>query len=164
MQSTPIVTIAAAEKFLKTLEEFLNHSEAFFALIIDRGGTILSQSGRPPDGTDITILAALAAGSFAATRELATRVGESEFNALYQQGSHFHILMNAVDDDTMLVTIFSTQTTVGLVRFYSARTSEQIAIQMQELRADCVDAPLVFTEADLNTASQIFRDTTDKAV
>ncbi|MDQ3313973.1 MAG: hypothetical protein M3505_04985 [Verrucomicrobiota bacterium] len=42
---------------------------------------------------DVTIIAALAAGSFAATKELARRIGEVEFNALYQQGkrqSHFH--------------------------------------------------------------------------
>jgi predicted regulator of Ras-like GTPase activity (Roadblock/LC7/MglB family) len=158
MSPTPIVTLAAAEKLLKTLEEFLDKSEAFFALVIDRGGTILSQTGRPPDGADITVLAALAAGSFAATRELATRVGESEFNALYQQGSHFHILMNAADDDTMLVTIFGKQTTIGLVRFYAARTAEQIAIQMQELRAGVSDAPPIFTEADLNAAGQVFED------
>jgi len=162
MASTPIVTIAAAEKLLKTLEEFLERSEAFFAIIIDRGGSILSQSGRPPDGTDLTVLAALAAGSFAATRELATRVGESEFNALYQQGSHFHILMNAVDEDTMLVSIFGSQTTVGLVRFYATRTCDQIAILMHELRAGVVDAPPIFTEEDLNAASQIFDDTPDK--
>lgn len=162
MQSTPIVTLAAAEKLLKTLEEFINHSEAFFAMVIDRGGTILSQCGRPPESTDLTVLAALAAGSFAATRELATRVGESEFNALYQQGSHFHILMNAVDDDTMLVTIFSTQTTVGLVRFYSARTGEQIAHQMHDLRTAPVDEPPIFTEEDLNTTGQVFSDTEPK--
>jgi predicted regulator of Ras-like GTPase activity (Roadblock/LC7/MglB family) len=162
MASTPIVTLAAAEKLLKTLEEFLDKSEALFAMIIDRGGTILSQTGRAPEGADIIVLAALAAGSFAATRELATRVGESEFNALYQQGSHFHILMNAADDDTMLVTIFGTQTTVGLVRFYAARTAEHIALQMQELRAGISDAPPIFTEQDLNAAGQVFGDTEPK--
>jgi predicted regulator of Ras-like GTPase activity (Roadblock/LC7/MglB family) len=162
MASLPIVTLAAAEKLLRTLDEFLERSESFFAMVIDRGGTILSQSGRPPEGTDITVLAALAAGSFAATRELATRVGESEFNALYQQGSHFHILMNAVDEDTMLVSIFGTQTTVGMVRFYAARTAEQIVIQMNELRAGVHDAPPIFTEEDLNAASQIFEDTEPK--
>jgi len=162
MHPTPIVTLAAAEKLLKTLEEFLDKCEGLFAMIIDRGGTILSQTGRAPETADITVLAALAAGSFAATRELATRVGESAFNALYQQGSHFHILMNAADDDTMLVTIFGTQTTVGLVRFYAARTADQIAIQMQELRAGGDDAQPIFTEADLSAAPEVFDGTTLK--
>lgn len=159
MQSTPIVTLAAAEKLLRTLEEFLNHSEGSFAMIIDRGGTILSQCGRAPETTDITVLAALAAGSFAATRELASRVGESEFNALYQQGTHFHILMSAVDDDTMLVTVFGAPTTVGLVRFYAARTGEQIAHQMRELRNAPAEMEPIFTEQDLNSTGQVFSDT-----
>jgi predicted regulator of Ras-like GTPase activity (Roadblock/LC7/MglB family) len=152
----PLLTIAGAEKLLKTLEEFLDKSESQFAMIIDRGGTILSQTGRPPEGADVTVLAALAAGSFAATRELASRVGESEFNALYQQGNRFHILMNAADDDTMLVSVFGSQTTVGLVRFYAARTGEQIAAQLRELRAASAEAPPIFTEADLNAAPKIF--------
>lgn len=152
----PILTLAGAEKLLKILEEFLDQSEALFAMIIDRGGTILSQTGRPPEGADITVLAALAAGSFAATRELATRVGESEFNALYQQGSHFHILMNAADEETMLVTIFGEQTTVGLVRFYASRTAELIAQQLQELRNNPPDVPPIFTEQDINASPEIF--------
>ncbi len=162
MASTPILTLAGAEKLLKSLEEFLDKSESMFAMVIDRGGTILSQTGRPPESADIVVLAALAAGSFAATRELATRVGESEFNALYQQGSHFHILMSAADDDTMLVAIFGTQTTVGLVRFYAARTADHIAIQMNELRAAVHDAPPIFTEEDLNATGQVFENTPPK--
>ncbi|MBA3387150.1 MAG: hypothetical protein H0T95_11135 [Chthoniobacterales bacterium] len=47
---------------------------------------------------DVTIIAALAAGSFAATKELARRIGEVEFNALYQQGNGSHIFINSVDE------------------------------------------------------------------
>ena len=87
--------------------------------MIDRGGNVISQFG---DMTvmDVTIIAALAAGSFAATKELARRIGEVEFNALYHQGNGNHIFMNSVDDDTIMITVFGRRTTVGLVRFYSA--------------------------------------------
>jgi hypothetical protein len=77
MQSMPILTIETAERLLKLLEDYLEHSEASFALIIDHGGAILSQSGEIPSSMDPTIFGALAAGSFAATRELALRVGET---------------------------------------------------------------------------------------
>ena len=73
---------------------------------------------------DVTIIAALAAGSFAATKELARRIGEVEFNALYHQGNGSHIFMNSVDDDTIMITVFGKRTTVGLVRFYSAATAQ----------------------------------------
>ena len=70
--------------------------------MIDRGGNVISQFG---DMTvmDVTIIAALAAGSFAATKELARRIGEVEFNALYHQGNGNHIFMNSVDDDTIMI-------------------------------------------------------------
>ncbi len=94
--------------------------------MIDRGGNVISQFG---DMTvmDVTIIAALAAGSFAATKELARRIGEVEFNALYHQGNGNHIFMNSVDDDTIMITVFGERTTVGLVRFYSASTAQSVA-------------------------------------
>lgn len=161
MQSTPIVTIAAAEKFLHILEGLLEKSEAGFAMIIDRGGTVLSECGKAPEGTDVTILGALAAGSFAATGELASRIGEGEFNALYQQGAHFNILMCAVDENTMLVTVFGTHTTVGLVRFYSMQVAGNIRAMMVELRN--TELAPVFTEQDLNNAAKIFDDPSQKS-
>lgn len=155
MHPMPIVTIEAAEDLLAALEELLEKSEGDFALVIDRGGTILSQHGEIPDSTDTTIIAALAAGSFAATKELATRIGEPEFSALYQQGAHCHILMNAVDDDTVMVTVFGPKTTVGLVRFYSARAIVRIGAVLRELRSSARMTP-VFSEHDVNAATHIF--------
>jgi predicted regulator of Ras-like GTPase activity (Roadblock/LC7/MglB family) len=132
----PILTIQAAGNLLKALEDFLEKSEASFALIIERGGSILSQHGDIPDSTDPTILSALAAGSFAATREVARRVGETEFSALHQQGRQSHILMSAINDDAMLMTVFGPKTTLGLVRFYSAGAVKQIAAVLEQARSE----------------------------
>jgi predicted regulator of Ras-like GTPase activity (Roadblock/LC7/MglB family) len=126
MHAMPILTIESAERLLKALEEYLENSEATFALILDRGGSILSQQGEIPPATDPVIFAALAAGSFAATHELALRIGETEFSALHQQGKRWHVLMTAINDNTMLVTVFGLKTTLGLVRFYSATAVKRI--------------------------------------
>ena len=83
---------------------------------------------------DVTVIAALAAGSFAATRELARRIGEIEFNALYHQGNGSHMFMNSVDDDTIMITVFGSRTTVGLVRFYSTTTAQNVAGVLKLLR------------------------------
>jgi predicted regulator of Ras-like GTPase activity (Roadblock/LC7/MglB family) len=136
MHAMPILTIQAAGNLLKALEDFLEKSEASFALIIERGGSILSQHGDIPDSIDPTILSALAAGSFAATREVARRVGETEFSALHQQGRQSHILMSAINDDAMLMTVFGPKTTLGLVRFYSAGAVKQIAAVLDQARGE----------------------------
>jgi predicted regulator of Ras-like GTPase activity (Roadblock/LC7/MglB family) len=149
MQSTPIVTFEAADRMLRMLEGFLDESEAAFAILIDRGGAMLSQAGEVPAELDTTIVAALAAGSFAATKELATRVGEAEFSALHQQGARQQILMCGVDNDVVLVTVFDTRTTLGLVRFYSARIVKRLAALLTDLRENQTVEP-IFSLADVN--------------
>ena len=152
MPATPILTIPGAERLLTALEELLEKSEAGYALVIDRAGFVISQHGILPRSTDVFTVAALAAGSFAATSELAARVGEPEFTALYQQGKHCHLLMNAVDDDVVLVTVFGSDTTIGLVKFYSARTVRQIAAVIQDMRDTPMTEP-VFSEQDATAAT-----------
>src|SRR6266536_1694311 len=82
MNAIPVLTIEDVATLDGVLADFLKKAEAELTVVIDRGGNVVSQYG---DMTvmDVTIIAALAAGSFAATRELARRIGEVEFNALY---------------------------------------------------------------------------------
>jgi predicted regulator of Ras-like GTPase activity (Roadblock/LC7/MglB family) len=126
MNTIPVLTIEDVASLDGVLGDFLKKAEADLTVVIDRGGNVISQFG---DMTvmDVTIVAALAAGSFAATRELARRIGEVEFNALYHQGNGSHIFMNSVDDETIMITVFGPRTTVGLVRFYSTGAAVQIA-------------------------------------
>ena len=81
MESIPVLTIEDVANIDAVLQEYLNKSESDLAVIIDKGGNVISQSG-DHEVMDVTIIAALAAGSFAATKELARRIGEVEFSAL----------------------------------------------------------------------------------
>jgi predicted regulator of Ras-like GTPase activity (Roadblock/LC7/MglB family) len=116
------------------LQNYLTKSESDLAVIIDQGGNVISQCGHS-EVMDVTIIAALAAGSFAATKELAKRIGEIEFNAVYHQGNGNHIFMNSVDDDTIMITVFGSQTTVGLVRFYATGCCKALAEFLIVIRA-----------------------------
>jgi Uncharacterized distant relative of homeotic protein bithoraxoid len=104
---------------------------------------------------DVTIIAALAAGSFAATKELARRIGEVEFNALYHQGNGNHIFMNSVDDDTIMITVFGRKTTVGLVRFYSASAAQNVGALLKSLQTG--GHGFTFDASDV-TAAPVFAD------
>src|SRR3982751_7067128 len=121
MNSIPVLTIHDLATLGGVLVDFLKKAEADLTVVIDRGGNVISQFG-DRNVTDVTVIAALAAGSFAATRELARRIGEVEFNALFHQGNGSHMFMNSVDDEKIIITVFGRRTTVGLVRFYSAAT------------------------------------------
>lgn len=155
MTGIPVLTIEDVAALDGVLGDFLKKAEADLTVVIDRGGNVISQFG-DRDVTDITIIAALAAGSFAATRELAHRIGEVEFNALYHQGNGSHMLMNSVDEDTIMITVFGMRTTVGLVRFYSAAAAQNVSALLKALQRG--GHGLEFTAADI-TAAPIFVDT-----
>src|SRR5213075_2271890 len=104
---------------------------------------------------DVTVIAALAAGSFAATKELARRIGEVEFNALYHQGNGNHIFMSSVDEDTIMITVFGRRTTVGLVRFYSASAAQSVSALLKSLQTG--GHGFSFNAADI-TATPVFAD------
>lgn len=135
MNAIPVLTIQDVATLDGVLGDFLKKAEAELTVVIDRGGNVISQFG-DMDAMDVTVIAALAAGSFAATRELARRIGEVEFNALYHQGNGSHMFMNSVDDETIMITVFGSRTTVGLVRFYSATTAQSVATVLKGLRTN----------------------------
>jgi predicted regulator of Ras-like GTPase activity (Roadblock/LC7/MglB family) len=132
MNSVPALTIENVANLDGILADFLKKADADLTVVIDRGGNVISQYG-DFSILDVTIIAALAAGSFAATKELARRIGEVEFNALYHQGNGNHIFMNSVDENTIMTTVFGPRTTVGLVRFYSAATAAAVAELLKSL-------------------------------
>jgi predicted regulator of Ras-like GTPase activity (Roadblock/LC7/MglB family) len=154
MTGIPVLTIEDVATLDGVLGDFLKKAEADLTVVIDRGGNVISQFG-DRHVTDVTIIAALAAGSFAATRELARRIGEVEFNALFHQGNGSHMFMNSVDEDTIMITVFGTRTTVGLVRFYSAAAAQSVAGILKKLQRG--GHGLEFTAADI-TAAPIFAD------
>jgi predicted regulator of Ras-like GTPase activity (Roadblock/LC7/MglB family) len=141
MNAIPVFTIEDVATLDGILAEFLQKAEAELTVVIDRGGNVISQYG---DMTvmDVTVIAALAAGSFAATKELARRIGELEFNALYHQGDGNHIFMNSVDDDTIMITVFGVRTTVGLVRFYSSSAAKKVGDLLKSLQGNAHDVAL----------------------
>ncbi|MFL6541011.1 MAG: roadblock/LC7 domain-containing protein [Chthoniobacterales bacterium] len=134
MNAIPCLTIEDVATLDGLLGDFLKKAEADLTIVIDRGGNVISQCG-DTSVMDVTIIAALAAGSFAATRELARRIGEVEFNALYHQGNGNHMFMNSVDDDSIMITVFGPRTTVGLVRFYSATTTQALGALLRTFSA-----------------------------
>ena len=116
------------------LADFLSKSEAQWSALVDKGGNLFAQSGNT-GSLDLSILSALAAGSFAATHELAKRLGESEFSALYHEGHGQHILMSALAHECLLVTIFGERTNIGLVRFYAQQATGALNDLLKQAQA-----------------------------
>jgi predicted regulator of Ras-like GTPase activity (Roadblock/LC7/MglB family) len=137
------------------LTDFLSKSEAQWSALVDKGGNLFAQSG-DTGNLDLSIISALAAGSFAATHELAKRLGESEFSALYHEGLGQHILMSALHHECLLVTIFGERTNIGLVRFYAQQVTLSLNELLQQAREkEAAAAPLLLEGDFLNDQAAI---------
>ena len=114
------------ERIDRVLAEFLRLSAAKCALLIDKGGHLVTRKGDVKE-IDMDTISALVAGSFAATREMARVLGEDEFAVLFHQGKTDNIQLSLVGDRTLLTVIFDEATTVGMVRLYAAETVKRLA-------------------------------------
>ena len=75
---------------------------------------------------DMQAVAALVAGSYAATREMARLLGEDEFSVLFHQGKRDNIQLTLVGDRTILATVFDERTTIGMVRLYAKEATQKL--------------------------------------
>ena len=119
------------------LGDLLTKSEAISALVLDKGGFLITQCG-DTRRFDTTTLGALAAAMYAATQGIASLVGEIDFTSVYHQGDNISLLVNNVDEHCLLLVIFRAQISVGAVKYYALGTIAQLA---QQLRAAQARAP-----------------------
>lgn len=94
----------------------------FIALVSTSGQPITTSAldGHP----DTLSLASLAAGSFAATQQLAEVLNEREFTLLFHEGRESNLHVAQVTDQVLLVITFGRDTQVGKVRLYTNRAIE----------------------------------------
>ena len=142
------------------LEELLAASQSLTALLITKQGTVVASAG---DTTyfNTTAMAALIAGMFTATREVARMVGENQFSILLQQGELRHIHISLVTGDTMLIIVFEDHNRIGLIRHNARKMglklSAALAASQEKQRAGREIVLPQFKEYALNLIDQIFQ-------
>lgn len=108
-----------------SLNKFLEASQARCVLLVDLEGHLVTSKGFV-DGLDTTSIAALVAGSFASTREVARKLGETEFSVLFHQGATECIHVSLIADRALAVILFDDRTTIGMVRLYAQQVAEDL--------------------------------------
>lgn len=95
-------------------------------IYMDMSGNAIAKhdSGKTP--IDSTAFAALAAGNFAAVDAMAKLVGESEFSLLFHKGEKSSIHFNKVTGDTLLISMFNKDISLGIVRLKVAEVVKEI--------------------------------------
>ncbi len=103
------------------LQKFLFESNARCALLVDRSGQLVATVGEQPQ-FDSTAFATLTAADFSANDQLAKLIGESDFKSLFHQGDKESMYLADVARRLILVVLFDTRTTLGLVRLKMKET------------------------------------------
>ncbi len=99
----------------ESLKRFLGETKSHCAMLVDRSGQLVTTVGNAP-GLDTTTFASLTAADYSANDQLAKLVGENDFSSLFHQGEKDSIYVADIARRLLLVIIFDSRTTVGLVR------------------------------------------------
>jgi predicted regulator of Ras-like GTPase activity (Roadblock/LC7/MglB family) len=125
---------ADARRIHGLLATFLQDAGARTALLVDRNGQMVLHAGELPS-FDHVAFASLTAADFSANDQLARMLGESEFGTLFHQGERESLFLADVARRLILVVLFDTRTTLGLVKLRVRRTVRDLSAIVEELFA-----------------------------
>ena len=140
----------------ETLRAFIASTDATAALIIDKGGFLITQQGDAHD-FDLTTIGALASGAFMANQTIAGLVNETNFSSIYQQGENFSMFVINVDEHSLLVVIFKSHSGVGVVKYYAAAAVKRIARQLKIAKERAPEAGLDLSVLNIAETGPFFR-------
>ena len=95
-------------------------------IFMDMAGNTIAKHNNGKTALNSAAFAALAAGNFAAVDAMAKLVGESEFSLLFHKGEKSSIHFSKVNDETLLIAMFNTDISLGLVRLKVAETIKEL--------------------------------------
>lgn len=114
---------------LKKLHQQANSKVVF---LVDKNGQLIASAGDAHD-LDTTSLASLTAGNIAATGGIARLLGEKEFTILFHEGEKDNIHISLIGQRIILVVIFDSRSSLGLVRLRVKKASEALGRIFEEI-------------------------------
>ena len=121
-------TVMYEEEFLQiqtVVDRLVREANAKVVFTVDKNGQLIAASGEL-DNLDTTSLASLAAGNIAATGGIAQLLREEEFGTQFHEGANANVHMQLVGGKIILVVIFDSRSSLGLVRLRVRRATQQL--------------------------------------
>ncbi|MEB3237883.1 MAG: roadblock/LC7 domain-containing protein [Candidatus Sericytochromatia bacterium] len=127
-----VVTEDGIQRIQKLLQGLVHDVDAVAALLIEKSGQVLATQGDTM-GLDCQAMASLVSGAFASTRAVARMIGETEFQAMFQQGETASVFMYALGTNDILVVVFDDQTKTGLVKVQAQQTAVALTSAINQM-------------------------------
>ena len=126
MVSQMVMFDEEARRITAVCEKLCRDANARVVFVIDKNGQLIAAAGET-ENLDSTSLASLVAGEIAATGGLAKLMGEKEFSTLFHEGVRDNLHISIVASRVILVVIFDSRSSLGLVRLRVKKCSEELA-------------------------------------
>jgi predicted regulator of Ras-like GTPase activity (Roadblock/LC7/MglB family) len=156
MATLPQLLADDIRKLDETLQDYVTRTDASVALIIDKGGFLITHQGEAGD-LDLTTLGALASGAFLASQSIAGLVNENDFSHTSLQGAQFSLYTTNIDEQCLLLVVFPSKTGLGVVKYYSVATVARLARDLAIARERDPEGGLDLSEMNLANPEEIFR-------
>lgn len=121
-------------KIDEELQKLYQQTNAKVVFLVDKNGQLIASAGETHD-LDTTSLASLTAGNIAATGGIARLLGEKEFTILFHEGEKDNIHISLIGQRVILVVIFDSRSSLGLVRLRVKKSSESLVVIFNEITA-----------------------------
>jgi predicted regulator of Ras-like GTPase activity (Roadblock/LC7/MglB family) len=119
----PIEMVDQIEQIITSLHRM---ADAECVMLADISGQLISVHGHL-EGSDPTLVAALAAGDVAAMTELSRQIGEENPScSLLHEGKHKSIYMHNIANSFVLLVVYGSDTLIGMVRLFAGRAAEKL--------------------------------------
>ena len=113
------------------LERLLAESGAKYVLLVEKSGQKITSVGE--NTPNEMALAALVAGAFASTREIAKLLGEQVFKMMIQKGEHDNIFISLLETEDLLTVVFDEKTTLGMVKLKTSQMTPDISGEIEKM-------------------------------
>lgn len=134
-------------------------ANAKVVFIVDKNGQLIVGSG-DVDNLDTTSLASLTGGNSAGTGGMAQMLKENEFATQFHEGEKANIHIQIVGQRVILVVIFDSKSSLGLVRLRVRKASEEInhifTALLENVQEPGTDSP--FSEITDEDIDNLFND------
>lgn len=147
------------KEILAVCSTLAEDAHAKLVFIVDKNGQLIASSGETAQ-LDTTSLATLAAGNIAATSGLAKLLGEQEFTILFHEGAKDNLHLSIIADRYILVVVFDSRTSLGLVRLWVKKATQRLETVFAEMlkRTQSGDANPLFAEITDADIDNLFGD------
>lgn len=121
-----VLTRRQFDEVLQCLSALAGKCRISAVFLVNGSGQILAEhNGNGPSSAG---LAALAAGSYAASREMARLLNETpQFPMVLYEGRSRNVFIAAVTADCFLIVVFGRESALGMVRIFTRKTIENLA-------------------------------------